>query len=190
MAPFRQSKGLIKMSAKLEGLRELDNQLKELGAVAAVKVMQGQVRHAMKPVLERAKAMAPVDEGALRDGLAIRVLKPSQTKKSSVMAGIVVRPPPGMTKAYRRLRRLVKEKWKQRSLKRELIRNSATWRWHFVEFGTSKMAARPFLRPAMDASADGIVTEFRKDLRKRIHKLRAKRFRRYKAERRAWRDSK
>jgi HK97 gp10 family phage protein len=35
-----------------------------------------------------------------------------------------------------------------------------TWYWRFVEFGTEKDAARPFLRPAMEQSIEPATTEF------------------------------
>jgi HK97 gp10 family phage protein len=40
--------------------------------------------------------------------------------------------------------------------------------WRFLEFGTSKMAARPFMRPALesnvDKATDAIVTELKRQL--------------------------
>lgn len=46
-------------------------------------------------------------------------------------------------------------------------RNHPFW-WRFLEFGTSKMAARPFMRPALetnvDKATDAIVTELRRQL--------------------------
>ena len=49
-----------------------------------------------------------------------------------------------------------------------------TWYWRLLEFGTSKMAAQPFMRPAMNQGANGafaatlaaLDTEFGKELRK------------------------
>lgn len=39
----------------------------------------------------------------------------------------------------------------------------------FVEFGTSKMAAQPFLRPAVDACAKDVVDEIRGSIREQIN---------------------
>lgn len=40
--------------------------------------------------------------------------------------------------------------------------------WRFLEFGTEKMAARPFMRPALESKAeaatDAIVTELNRQL--------------------------
>ena len=38
----------------------------------------------------------------------------------------------------------------------------------FIEFGTAKMAARPFLRPAFDETAPQVVERFRASLARRI----------------------
>jgi len=38
------------------------------------------------------------------------------------------------------------------------------WYWHFVEFGTVKMPAHPFIRPAFDAVKDEALNEFKRHL--------------------------
>lgn len=47
-----------------------------------------------------------------------------------------------------------------------------TWYWRFVEFGTSKVAARPFMRPAMAQSigeaTDVFITEYGKAIDRAI----------------------
>ena len=47
-----------------------------------------------------------------------------------------------------------------------------TWYWRFQELGTSRQAARPFLRPALnnniDSVQDGFVTEYKDQLDKEI----------------------
>ena len=45
--------------------------------------------------------------------------------------------------------------------------------WHgFVEYGTKKMAARPFLRPAGDAARSSIISGAKRAVRKTINKPR------------------
>lgn len=45
---------------------------------------------------------------------------------------------------------------------------SSRWYWRLLEFGTSKMAAQPFMRPALESKAeaatDAIVTELSRQL--------------------------
>lgn len=55
--------------------------------------------------------------------------------------------------------------------------SSATFYWKFLEFGTSKMPARPFLRPAFEARKNDAVTaignKIRTELQKHAADLRA-----------------
>ena len=43
--------------------------------------------------------------------------------------------------------------------------------WYFIEHGTSKMSAAPFLRPAVDAKHEEGVEKFKERLSKEIDKL-------------------
>ena len=47
-----------------------------------------------------------------------------------------------------------------------------TWYWRFQELGTSRQAARPFLRPALnnniDSVQDGFVTDYKDQLDKEL----------------------
>lgn len=43
-----------------------------------------------------------------------------------------------------------------------------TYHWSFVELGTSKMAAQPFMRPAMDESIQPATDEFAKQFGKAV----------------------
>lgn len=43
--------------------------------------------------------------------------------------------------------------------------------WYFVEHGTSKMAAAPFLRPAVDAKYEAGVNKFKEKLKAEIDKV-------------------
>lgn len=52
---------------------------------------------------------------------------------------------------------------------RAVVRPSRrAWYWRFVEFGTEKMPARPFLRPAFEAKREEAVRVFREALAKSI----------------------
>ena len=47
-------------------------------------------------------------------------------------------------------------------------KNKAGWRAHFIEFGTSKMSAKPFLRPAFAASENKSLDAAKDYIAKRI----------------------
>ncbi len=47
-------------------------------------------------------------------------------------------------------------------------------RWHWIELGTAFQAAHPFLRPALDQNASGVLDALRIELAKSITKAIAK----------------
>ena len=47
-------------------------------------------------------------------------------------------------------------------------KNKAGWRAHFIEFGTSKMSAKPFLRPAFEVSENKSLDAAKNYIAKRI----------------------
>ena len=136
------------VSLKVLGLRELHEQLEQLGAELAAKVLARAARKAFLPVLTAAQALAPVDTGLLRDHIRIRVVRP-ESGDSVVTVGLRVAAAPGAKKHGRKTA-------------------SPHWRWHFVELGTSEMAARPFLRPALDQNAQAVVDLLREELARGI----------------------
>lgn len=46
-----------------------------------------------------------------------------------------------------------------------------TFYWRFLEFGTAKMAAKPFMRPAMDAKQQEAVDKFVEAYKKQLDKV-------------------
>lgn len=131
------------MTIKVNGLEGLLGQLNELGdELTQQKKLRSAARKAFKPVQEAAKAKAPVDTGVLRDSIVIASANP---KESVVAVGLVI---------------------KKGSA--DDPRKDASWRWHFPEKGTRKMAARPFLRPALDSNAETVVNNFADEMKKAI----------------------
>lgn len=139
------------ISLKVEGLAELQRKLTELNDVTlAAKVLAAAARKAFAPVLETARNLVPVDTGLLRDGIKLTVKRP-KSGDAVVVVGLRIAAVKGAKKAGRKTA-------------------SPHWRWHFVELGTSKMAAHPFLRPALDANASAVVDALREELAKGISK--------------------
>jgi HK97 gp10 family phage protein len=54
--------------------------------------------------------------------------------------------------------------------RKDAARKSAHWRWHFIEFGTSKMAAKPFLRPAFFSNKSAMLETLKSELAVEIEK--------------------
>lgn len=133
------------ISLEVQGMRHLHADLNALGTELAAKLLASAARKAFKPVLETAQALAPVDTGTLRDNIKIRVVKP-KTGDSVVVVGL----------------RIAKVKNAPNNA------GSPDWRWHFVELGTKHIAAQPFLRPALEQNAAGVVAALKVELRKKI----------------------
>lgn len=154
----------MKFSMRVEGLRALDMQLKELGHELGEKTLVSAARKAFAPVAEEARARAPVDTGNLRDSIRVRVVKPKRGSEV-VLVGLriakVVRS--GASSRHRRVPRKT---------------DSADWRWHWVEFGRSgwskgsrragPVAARPFIRPAFDRYAAEMPEVLKREIAKAI----------------------
>lgn len=146
-----QTHGLMDLA---QGLKGLEAELVALGANEGRKTLTTAARKAFAPVLEAAQANAPVDSGLLRGHIRIATQKPKDGE-SVVNVGL----------------RVAKAKTGKPDSTRPLEYQSPHWRWHFIEGGTSTQAARPFLRPALDANAEAVVGNLRGELRKAIDRV-------------------
>lgn len=132
------------MTIRIEGLRELQEQLKEVGdALTQRKVLRAAARKAFKPVLDEAISRAPIDTGALKESMRLASVNPKKGD-AVVVVGLEFR----------------KSKDKK----------DAGWRWHFPEFGTVKQDAKPYIRPAFDNNVEAVTRDLKEQLKKGIAK--------------------
>lgn len=151
-------------SAKIDGLRELNDALKKLPEAVAKNVLRGATNAGASVIRAEAKQRAPVYTGSL----IARDHPPPGTLKKSIIQ-----------RQARQLSSLVKQVFhvgvrSGRGVKDKAGRSLDAYYWRFVEFGTSKMAARPFLRPAFEAKKMAAVEAIRKYLAERIPREAAK----------------
>jgi HK97 gp10 family phage protein len=146
------------VSVEVRGLKDLQQQLLELGAELAQKTLAKAARKAFLPVLNAAIAKVPVDTGLTRDNIKITVAKPKKGD-SVVVVGL----------------RIAKAAPRQRA--DGSMAKSPDFRWHFIELGVAAhgIAARPFLRPALDENADQVVSSLKEELEKAISQALKKR---------------
>lgn len=124
--------------AKIEGLAELETALRQLAPVAAKRALRSGMRQGANVIRNRAKELAPV---------SVRVPTGKRAKKYGWKPGFLKRaigvrpknPPPGA------------------SLAMEVYIGKKAFYGRFVEFGTSKMAAQPYLRPAADEEKETAI---------------------------------
>ena len=118
---------------ELSGVDEILNKLQNIGANVS-KFENQALRNAAEPVLEDAKANAPVRTGKLKEGLKISSIKTKEGMKY-VLVGV------------------------------DKSDNSKIFYGKFVEFGTTKMSARPFLGPAYEKNKREIVETIKNTLK-------------------------
>jgi HK97 gp10 family phage protein len=122
---------------KFEGAKELDEALQELEGAAAVKVVRDSLLESVDPVIQSAKGRVPVDRGDLQQSISAgtRLTKRQRALHQPIVSrkGVEVHVGPGI------------------STNRRGVRHS-----HLVEFGTYKMAPRPFMRPAWLSNLEAV----------------------------------
>jgi len=148
---------------KLEGFRELQEQLEKLKGLTARKVLASAAGAAMKPVLEGAREKVPVESGALRDSLRLAVRTQVEGAATAVEAGVSARR--GKVSGEIEIAEGLFEK---------LTMHWAGWRWHFAELGTSRQRAHPFLRPAMDERKETVLAILKDRLTRGIQRALAR----------------
>lgn len=151
------------VSVKVQGLTELAAALKELPTRIGRNVLRGATAAGAAVIRKEAKARAPVYTGPVSAG----------------------HPPPGSLKraVFQAQSRRLSSQVQQtvhvgvRSGKDMKDKSGALvspYYWTFVEFGTSKMAAKPFIRPAFEAKKTAAVEAIRIYLAERIPREAAK----------------
>jgi len=135
------------MSA-VEGVEKLGKQLRNLGRLAEGRILRAAARAGIQPALARAKALIPVgvDEHRTYKG---RDVRPGFARKS-VRAIVAVNRDKTVATAVLG------------------VRAEAFYAVQFVELGTSKTPAQPWLRPAFQSSEQSAISEFSATLRTSI----------------------
>lgn len=142
----------------ITGLADLEKRLQAFPDKLAGNILRGAIRAGAVAIQQEARRMAPVSDAPHKLGKGSKAVKiqPGTLKKS-----IKVRLAP------RKSRSVPIEYWVYVSKK--------AWHWKFVEFGTRKMAAKPFMRPAFDTKKEAALDRIREYLAARIEQETAKR---------------
>jgi len=132
-----------------KGLAELQRAMDELPQKLEKNLVRGAIRAAAKPIADDAKARVPVLQ--IPDGRRI-----AGALKRSIRAR-------GVNYRGGRLTGGVTAGGSDKSSKK-----ADTFYARFVEFGTAKMAARPFLRPAIASRTPASIEAFAAYIRERL----------------------
>ncbi len=127
------------MADQVGGLRELRRALKQLPKDVRKKVLTSALRSGAKPIQAMAKALVPTGESVSRQlrgaswdhyaGKTRDSIKIASEKKKFLLSAAKVRIGVDIKRGDK----------------------DGAWWWRFVEFGTKKQAAKPFLVPAFES---------------------------------------
>lgn len=184
------------VTIKLEGVGDVSNAFSQLAdeigdKKATSKVLVPSVREAMRPVLIAAQQDAPVDSGALRLMLQVEARRPTRkdrrskyiTETDTVIATVTTASGKKMQQwneamKTARGRKAMERRLKKAGLTSEQIKEfrgfKSDARAVAQEFGTSRVPAQPYLRPALEANAQSTVNRLSAILKRRIEQYKAK----------------
>lgn len=179
---------MAKTTVKFEGLADLERRLNMLSVDVAKKIAR-QATAAGANVIKKAAALrVPVRTGALKKSIVIKRIPENQTDLAAEYdVGVSTRQ---MRKYKKDSRRALREQAgpmpAQYGSKGQLLKPGRLYTraesyedfgdlfyFRFIEFGTVKMAAKPFLRPAFDSQKGAAVEKMAEILRKRIERAEA-----------------
>jgi len=147
---------------KVHGLQELSQTLMKLPAELEKRVIMGALRAAGQTIRKDAMARAPI------------LQKPDPRRRAGTLKkNISVRRVKGKTAVYVGVFGASRKKiaaFKAAGGGKGANNPDDPYYWKWVEFGTKKMAARPFLRPAFEAQKYEALRMFEVYMRKRLAK--------------------
>jgi HK97 gp10 family phage protein len=121
-------------------------------------------RRAMNIVRDSARArLGAIDNSLTPEDIRKNVYVQQSRRQSRRIGGVVMRV--GVTGGARR------PIWKEPDPNAEAQPGGDTRHWRYVEMGTEKVAARPFLAPALEQNAEAVLTTLVAELNKEIDML-------------------
>jgi HK97 gp10 family phage protein len=147
---------VIKVRASVAGVREGSAATAQIAA-SLPSLLSRALRDPMKDVLAEARMLVPKRFGLLHDALDLTATRT------------------GSSRGTRFTDRLAEVGLRIKNLRTGLVGHGGqTMRprsyWHLVEFGTAHSPAHPFIRPAFDRNAKGLVEKFTRIMREGIER--------------------
>ncbi|HJV73167.1 MAG TPA: HK97-gp10 family putative phage morphogenesis protein [Noviherbaspirillum sp.] len=125
----------------LSGFRELAAAMRELPERVARNTLRRATSSAAAIIRNEARAKAPVDTGEMRRDIQIKRERDTKGEMSAKYSVFV------------RSGKKSRLSGKSRDVQKD------SYYWRFVEFGTAKMAAQPFMRPAFETKKEAAVAQ-------------------------------
>lgn len=150
------------MTVDIKGLKELQNALNQLPEKIQGRPVRSAVGAAAKVVMDEAKRRVPIDTGQLCKAIYRgRSRSMSAKGKETYVVGI--------RKGKAKYANTAKNRRMNRVGKSYQTRGEAYY-FRYIEFGTAKMAAKPFLRPAFESKKNEAVRVMQQRLLEAIDK--------------------
>ncbi|MDO9304632.1 MAG: HK97 gp10 family phage protein [Sulfuricurvum sp.] len=130
------------MSSEIKGLEDLIKNLTALPDKLEKRVIRAAVRQGANVIKKKAQDYVPVDKGDLKKSIKVSGVK----AKPGVIA-FKVRPTGNKKKGI------------------------SIFYGRFQEFGTSKMAAHPFMRPAYDEAGEDVLNVVIDTIKSKLHEI-------------------
>jgi HK97 gp10 family phage protein len=150
------------MTVDIKGLKELQNALNQLPLKIQGRPVRSAVNAAAKIVMDDARRRVPVETGQLRKAI-YRGRSRSMSSKGREVYVVSVR------KGKAKYANTAQNRRRNRVGKTYQTRGEAYY-WRFLEFGTAKMPARPFLRPAFESQKQNAAMVMKQKLLEAIDK--------------------
>ncbi len=181
---------MITTDVQITGLRELDDALAQFSDKVAKKALDGASLAAINVIAKEARRIAPKSEQAYHrymssgQGESTYVLtkrgklRRGKAKKAKAGEGVYTVQQPGLLRKSIQVRKLKQKELKSLGvdsayvvyMKKNKKPKLTAYYWRFIEYGTSKLAPAPFLRPAFDTKAHEAIERFKAKLRENIEK--------------------
>lgn len=140
------------IQVKVEGLAELGQALKDFGPVLSKKYLRKATFEMARVIADDAKSRVAVRTGTLRDNIAV-FKRLSTDVVSSYVVGV------RKIKLNRKMKKVLRILRNSNGGARTSITGDAYY-WRFLEFGTAKMSAHPFMRTAFEAQKMNALSQF------------------------------
>lgn len=148
---------------QIDGLRELEQQLLGFTDKLAKNILQDAIKEGAKIIQKQAKENAPVSVAPhILRSYASAVFKNFKTTK----AGVWILP--GNIKRMIRVKVDTSQSRGYKITYEVYVKNKEAWYWKFLEFGTSKMQAKPFMRTAFEEMKEIAIAAIEQKIREGI----------------------
>ena len=155
---------------KVEGLRELGENLRAIGGSLEKRIIRAALRSALAPASAAIRAATYTTvarrTGLLKAGIGIRAIKRRQGP-DRFASGVFARE--ASAGFIRRAKKAGRVRTRSRKGGKRAEVNEPFY-WRFIEFGTQRMSARPYVARAFGGAAGDVLERFRRALQRGIER--------------------